>query len=135
MTEDMQSRADFILEFMRLGMDFNTACVATECTPEMVQQLNDDPEFQKRKKFTLAKLEGELLKRLNKASELAAIKGDTRSTERLLEIIRPDRYSKKATISLPTDGKDKPKEMRISFVSPTAVNDEASEPEIVTAEE
>ena len=26
MTDDMQSRADFILEFMQLGMDFNTAC-------------------------------------------------------------------------------------------------------------
>ena len=87
MTEDMSSRADFILEFMKLGMDFGNACIATECTPEMIKQLEEDPEFQQRKKFVLAKLEGELLKRLNKASEFAALKGDTRSTERLLEAL------------------------------------------------
>lgn len=132
MTDDMQSRADFILEFMQLGMDFNTACVATECTPEMIEQLTADEEFQQRKKFVLAKLEGELLKRLSKASELAALKGDTRSTEKLLELINPKRYGKKATIALPTDGKDAPKEMRISFVS--ATNSEEEEPEIVSAE-
>lgn len=133
MTEDMSSRADFILEFMKLGMDFGNACIATECTPEMVKQLEEDPEFQQRKKFVLAKLEGELLKRLNKASEFAALKGDTRSTERLLELINPKRYGKKATIALPTDGKDTPKEMRISFVS-GSVNDEEEEPDIVSAE-
>jgi hypothetical protein len=133
MTEDMSSRADFILEFMRLGMDFGNACIATECTPEMIKQLEEDPEFQQRKKFVLAKLEGELLKRLNKASEFAALKGDTRCTERLLELINPKRYGKKATIALPSDGKDTPKEMRISFVSGNA-NDEEEEPDIVSAE-
>ena len=32
MTEDMSSRADFILEFMKLGMDFGNACIDTEGT-------------------------------------------------------------------------------------------------------
>lgn len=134
MTDDMSNRADFILEFMKLGMDFGNACVATECTPEMVEQLEDDPEFQKRKKFVLAKVEGDLLRRLSKASEVAAIRGDTRSTERLLELINPSRYGKKATLTLPTNGKDAPREMRISFVAGNA-NDEEEEPAIVTAEE
>lgn len=136
MSETLKQRADFVIEFMKLGMDFQTACVAAECTPEMVEELETNEEFLQRKKFTLAKLEAELLERLSKASQLAAIKGDTRSTERLLEIIRPDRYTKTTKLSHGIDPNETPKEMKISFVkSNTTVNDEEEDPELVLAED
>lgn len=135
MTEDLQHRADFVIEFMKLGMDFSTACIASECSPEMVKILEEDEEFQHRKAFVLAKKEGELLERLNKASEFAAIKGDTRSTERLLEILKPERYAKSAKVTHEFDAKNPPKEVSISFVSGTSLaNGEEEEPELVSAE-
>ena len=132
MTEDLRQRSDFVIEFMKLGMDFSTACVAAECTPEMVTELENDEELLQRKRFTKAKLEADLLERLSKASALAALKGDTKSTERLLEIIRPDRYARTAKLSHSldtTDPNNKPKEVRISFVGC-----EEEEPELVSAE-
>lgn len=136
MPDSLQQRADFVIEFMKLGMDFQTACVAAECTPEMVEAMEQDAEFIQRKKFTLAKLEAELLGRLSKASELAALKGDTRSTERLLEILRPDRYAKTAKVSHSLDTTETPKEVHISFVPSTAsANDEEEEPDLVLAED
>ena len=135
MTEDLQHRADFVIEFMKLGMDFTTATIAAECSPEMVKELEADTEFQQRKIYMLAKTEADLLKRLNKASEFAAIKGDTRSTERLLEILRPERYAKKTKVTHDIDPKDAPKKFTISFVSgASSVNDEEEEPDLVSAE-
>ena len=136
MTDSLKQRADFVIEFMKLGMDFSTACVAAECSPEMVEEMENDEEFIQRKKFTLAKLEAELLGRLSKASELAALKGDTRATERLLEILKPEKYAKTSKVTHSIDNKDTPKEVHISFVPSTAkANDEEEEPEIVIAED
>ena len=88
------------------------------------------PKSEETRLFTAVNSDSRLIKGAD--TLFAALKGDTRSTEKLLELINPKRYGKKATISLPTDGKDAPKEMRISFVS--ATNSEEEEPEIVSAE-
>lgn len=132
LSDSLRQRSDFVIEFMKLGMDFSTACVAAECTPEMVEQIEKDEDFLQRKKFTLAKLEADLLQRLSDASAVAALKGDTRSTERLLEILRPDRYAKQAKVTHTIDPSETPKEVKISFVS--SVADEEEEPDLVTAE-
>lgn len=132
LSDSLRQRSDFVIEYMKLGMDFSTACVAAECTPEMVEAMENDEEFIQRKKFALAKLEAELLQRLSDASSVAALKGDTRSTERMLEIIRPDRYAKTAKVTHSIDPTETPKEVKISFVS--SVADEEEEPDLVTAE-
>jgi hypothetical protein len=132
LSDSLRQRSDFVIEYMKLGMDFSTACVAAECSPEMVEAMENDEEFIQRKKFALAKLEAELLQRLSDASSVAALKGDTRSTERMLEIIRPDRYAKTAKVTHSIDSTETPKEVKISFVS--SVADEEEEPDLVSAE-
>lgn len=133
LSDSLRQRSDFVIEYMKLGMDFSTACIAAECTPEMVEAMEKDEGFIQRKKFALAKLEAELLQRLSEASAVASLKGDTRSTERMLEIIRPDRYAKTAKVTHSIDPTETPKEVKISFVS-SVVADEEEEPDIVTAE-
>lgn len=132
LSESLRQRSDFVIEYMKLGMDFSTACIAAECTPEMVEAMENDEEFIQRKKFALAKLEAELLQRLSDASAVASLKGDTKSTERMLEIIRPDRYAKTAKVTHSIDPTETPKEVKISFVS--SVVDEEEEPDLVSAE-
>ena len=132
LSDSLRQRSDFVIEYMKLGMDFSTACIAAECTPEMVETMENDEEFIQRKKFALAKLEAELLQRLSEASAVASLKGDTRSTERMLEIIRPDRYAKTAKVTHTIDPSETPKEVKISFVS--SVADEEEEPDLVSAE-
>lgn len=132
MSDSLRQRSDFVIEFLKLGMDFSTACVAAECTPEMIQEMENDTDFIQRKKFALAKLEAELLKRLSDASAVASLRGETRSTERMLELIRPDRYAKQAKVTHTIDPTETPKEVKISFVS--SVADEEEEPDLVSAE-
>lgn len=132
LSDSLRQRSDFVIEYMKLGMDFSTACIAAECTPEMVEAMENDEEFIQRKKFALAKLEAELLQRLSDASAVASLKGDTKSTERMLEIIRPDRYAKTAKVTHSIDPTETPKEVKISFVS--SVVDEEEEPDLVSAE-
>ena len=133
--DSLRMRQDVVIEFLKLGMDYDTACTAAEVSPEMKEKFEEDEDFQARKKFALSQIELELLKRLNKASEFSALKGDTRPTERLLEIIRPDRYAKTSKVQHTlASGKDAPKGFSISFVQANQPCEEI-DPEIATAEE
>lgn len=94
-TESEERQKSFILEFSKLGMDFYSAAVAAECSPALIDTLNNDPQFQSDIEFAVAMREKELLERLNKTALLNANnRGDTKAMERLLEILNPDRYSK-----------------------------------------
>ena len=133
--DSLRMRQDVVIEFLKLGMDYDTACTAAEVSPEMKEKFVEDEEFQTRKKFALSQIELELLRRLNKASEFSALKGDTRPTERLLEIIRPERYAKTAKVQHTlTSGNDTPKGFNISFI-PAKQPCEETDPDIATAEE
>ena len=134
--ESLRMRQDIVIEFLKLGMDYDTACTAAEVSPEMKEKFAEDEDFQTRKKFALSQIELELLKRLNKASETSALKGDTRPTERLLEIIRPDRYAKTSKVQheLSPLG-NAPKGFNISFVANVEQPCEENDPEFVKAEE
>jgi hypothetical protein len=93
--EEIESRQRmFILEYVKLGMDFYSAAVAAECTPILIERLQEDDSFQALVKLCVAQKEQELLKKLEKASEISLMKGDTRALERILEILNPDRYSR-----------------------------------------
>lgn len=135
MDDSYRTRQDLVIEFMKLGMDYDTACIASEVSPEMKERFNDDADFLARKKFALAQVEVELLRRLKVASEAASLRGDTKSTERLLEILRPDRYAKTSKVqhSL-TAEKDAPKGFTVSFVSNSRQPCEDEDPEFVEAE-
>lgn len=133
--ESLRMRQDIVIEFLKLGMDYDTACTAAEVSPEMKEKFAEDEDFQTRKKFALSQIELELLKRLNKASEFSALKGDTRPTERLLEIIRPDRYAKTSKVQHTLNAPNAPKGFNISFVTNAEQPCEEEDPEFVKTEE
>lgn len=97
---DLEERKkDFCAECMKLGMDFDTACVAAEIGPEMKERLAADEDFIARMNYSLAMKERELLDKLNQIAEENAERGDSRQIERQLELLNPARYSKVTKLS------------------------------------
>ena len=94
-----KKKIDMVVEFIKLGMDFDTACTASDVSGELKEQLSQDEDFVNRVNYCLAKREGELLKKLNDVAEENAERGDTRQLERLLELMNPERYSKVTKLS------------------------------------
>lgn len=94
-----KKKVDLCIEFMKLGMDFDSACVASEIGEELKEKLNADEDFVHHVNFALAKKEADLLKKLNDVAEENAERGDTRQLERLLELMNPERYSKVTKLS------------------------------------
>ena len=94
-----KKKVDLCVEFMKLGMDFDSACVASEIGAELKEKLAGDEEFVSQVNFSLAKKEADLLQKLNDVAEENAERGDTRQLERLLELLNPERYSKVTKLS------------------------------------
>lgn len=94
-----KKKIDLCIEFMKLGMDFDSACVASEIGSELKERLAGDEDFVMQVNFSLAKKEAELLQKLNDVAEENAKRGDTRQVERLLELMNPERYSKVTKLS------------------------------------
>ena len=111
-----ESKADILIDYLKLGLDWDTACTACELTKEQQERLLEDPEFQARLKYHLAKKEAELLQRLSDASYKAAEQGNSKGVERMLEVLRPERYGKHATIDISAKKTDADNGIKISFV-------------------
>jgi len=94
-----KKKVDLCVEFMKLGMDFDSACVASEIGAELKEKLAGNEEFVSQVNFSLAKKEADLLQKLNDVAEENAERGDTRQLERLLELLNPERYSKVTKLS------------------------------------
>lgn len=94
-----KKKVDLCIEFMKLGMDFDSACIASEIGSELKERLAGDEDFVMSVNFSLAKKEAELLQKLNDVAEENAKRGDTRQVERLLELMNPERYSKVTKLS------------------------------------
>ncbi len=94
-----KKKIDLCIEFMKLGMDFDSACVASEINGELKERIAGDEDFVSRVNFCLAKKEADLLQKLNDVAEENAERGDTRQLERLLELMNPERYSKVTKLS------------------------------------
>ena len=92
-------KRDMCIEFMKLGMDFDTACLASEISGEEKDKLAADEDFVATVNFSLARKEKDLLEKLNKVAEENAERGDTRQLERMLELLNPARYSKVTKLS------------------------------------
>lgn len=94
-----KKKVDLCIEFLKLGMDFDSACVASEISVELKEKLAGDENFVSQVNFSLAKKEAELLQKLNDVAEENAKRGETRQIERLLELMNPERYSKVTKLS------------------------------------
>ena len=94
-----KKKVDLCIEFMKLGMDFDSACVASEIGTELKEKLAGDEDFVSQVNFALAKKEADLLQKLNDVTEENAERGDTRQLERILELMNPQRYSKVTKLS------------------------------------
>lgn len=94
-----KKKVDLCIEFMKLGMDFDSACIASEIGTELKEKLAGDEDFVSQVNFALAKKEADLLQKLNDVAEENAERGDTRQLERMLELMNPQRYSKVTKLS------------------------------------
>lgn len=94
-----ERRRDLCVEFMKLGMDFHTACVAAEIPPEDEDALAADEAFVGEVNYNLAMKERDLLEKLNEVAKANAERGETKQLERILELMNPNRYSKVTKLS------------------------------------
>ena len=94
-----KKKVDLCIEFMKLGMDFDSACVASEIGAELKEKLAGDEDFVSQVNFSLARKEADLLRKLNDVAEENVKRGETKQLERLLELMNPRRYSKVTKLS------------------------------------
>lgn len=94
-----KKKVDLCIEFMKLGMDFHSACVASEIGAELEEKLAGDEDFISQVNFSLARKEADLLRKLNDVAEENVKRGETKQLERLLELMNPERYSKVTKLS------------------------------------
>lgn len=94
-----KKKIDLCIEFMKLGMDFDSACIASEISGEMKERLASDEDFVAQVNFSLARKEADLLRKLNDVAEENVKRGETKQLERLLELMNPERYSKVTKLS------------------------------------
>ena len=94
-----KKKVDLCIEFMKLGMDFDSACVASEIGTELKEKLAGDEDFVAQVNFSLARKEADLLRKLNEVAEENVKRGETKQLERLLELMNPQRYSKVTKLS------------------------------------
>lgn len=94
-----KKKIDLCIEFMKLGMDFDSACVASEIGAELKEKLASDDDFVSQVNFSLARKEADLLRKLNEVAEENVKRGETKQLERLLELMNPERYSKVTKLS------------------------------------
>ena len=94
-----KKKVDLCIEFMKLGMDLDSACVASEIGPELKEKLASDEDFVAQVNFSLARKEADLLRKLNEVAEENVKRGETKQLERLLELMNPQRYSKVTKLS------------------------------------
>ena len=76
-----KKKVDLCIEFMKLGMDLDSACIASEIGPELKEKLAGDEDFVAQVNFSNVK------------------RGETKQLERLLELMNPQRYSKVTKLS------------------------------------
>ena len=94
-----KKKVDLCIEFLKLGMDFDSACVASEIGTELKEKLAGDEDFVSQVNFSLARKEADLLRKLNDVAEENVKRGETKQLERLLELMNPERYSKVTKLS------------------------------------
>ena len=96
----MVDKAEMVISFIRLGMDFEKAAIAAGLQLEDIDELREDAEFQYEIKIAYACMEKELLERHESAAKIQESKGGTHAAEWMLEKINPNRYGKSVNTKL-----------------------------------
>lgn len=87
----------FVLEYIRLGVDFYDAALVHGCSDEEIESLSQDMEFERQ--VRIAKVDGEalLLRKLDDVMEFNAAKGISVEVRWKLEKMYPSKYGTKIT--------------------------------------
>jgi len=88
----MDDRKHSILDAIRLGHDFDTACLLSGVDIDDIETLEEDSYFMKRVRMATAQCVSSLLEDFHVANEKAIEKGNTTGTQWLLSKVDPDRY-------------------------------------------
>ena len=99
-----QKKKDMLVEFLKLGMDFDSACLAAEIDDDFKKELQYDDNFTHLANTAIAKKEVELLQKLEAIGEANAQRGESKQIERQLELLNPERYSKVTKLSHSMNG-------------------------------
>lgn len=89
------TKEESVLQYIRLGMDFHTSCLASMLTEDEEDILSEDEAFLRQIDIEGAQLERGLLTRHDTASRKAEVRGGTSALQWKLEKINPGRYSGK----------------------------------------
>ncbi len=93
---DYDRKLTLLRDFLALGMDFHTSCLASEMTEDEEDELVDDEDFQREISRNYALLERDLLKRHDSATKTAELRGSGMTAiQWRLEKLNPNRYSSK----------------------------------------
>ena len=104
MIDMKQKKKDMLVEFLKLGMDFDSACLAAEIDDDFKKELQYDDAFTHLANTAIAKKEVELLQKLEAIGEANAQRGESKQIERQLELLNPERYSKVTKLSHSMNG-------------------------------
>ena len=99
MIDMKQKKKDMLVEFLKLGMDFDSACLAAEIDDDFKKEWQYDDSFTNLAYTAIAKKEVELLQKLEQIGEANAQRGESKQIERQLELLNPERYSKVTKLS------------------------------------
>ena len=87
MIDMKQKKKDMLVEFLKLGMDFDSACLAAEIDEDFKKELQYDDAFPHLANTAIAKKEVELLQKLEAIGEANAQRGESKQIERQLELL------------------------------------------------
>lgn len=109
----LSAKKDRIIASVKLGMSFDDAAILAETTESDRETLKEDKVFQERMLYTKRQREQELLTMINERLDVCLEKGKLNEVLRMLEVLNPERYAKKATISSEDD--DEMPNITVSF--------------------
>lgn len=96
--EELQSKKDFIINCIQLGMGFDKACIVAEIPKESIKQLREDSDLIRDIEVQEADHERRLLEKYNLVIDEAINRGNSKPLEWMLGIVNPERYSPKADV-------------------------------------
>lgn len=96
----LETKKEYILQCMDLGMDFLKACLCSDCTEEEIETLENDSSFQRDIDIKIAISEKNLLRKHNTALEIAKTKGNATPIQWRLSKLNPDKYENKNPLEL-----------------------------------
>ena len=96
--DKLKEKRDYVLNVLASGISIERAFILANCLPDEIEELQNDTEFVGFVKYTEAKRELDLLSMHQKASEIAASRGNATPLQWKLERLNPDRWGTKQNV-------------------------------------